>query len=250
VVLSDPVEVLDRLQILDLDIEAVRKEGEESRGVAEGAAEELKGMELEIDGLLAELEGLKVERRDVEEKVRLHGEKIESDNEKISEITKDKQLKALNKEISNARKAMRLHEMELASITEKIGSKEEELKSRQGALEVKTADLERINAELEEKTKQWEELIGERKVRREGLAESLSPALLKQYETIKQRRGGLGLVRAKDETCLGCYMHIPPQVYLLLMRNPEEITTCPHCHRILYFDKAGKAKENPSGAAE
>ncbi len=247
--MSDPVEVLDRLQILDLDIEAVRKEREESRGVAESAAEELKGIELEIDGLLDELEGLRVERRDVEENVRLHGEKIASDNEKISEVTKDKQLKALTKEISNARKAMRLHEMELASITEKIERGGEELKSREGALEEKSSELKRINAELEEKTKQWEESIGERKAQREGLAGSLSPALLKRYETIKQRSGGLGLVRAKDETCLGCYMHIPPQVYLLLMRNPEEIITCPHCHRILYFDKAGKAKENPPGGA-
>ena len=69
----------------------------------------------------------------------------------------------------------------------------------------------------------------------------MRPDIFKKYETIRAKRGGIGLAKVQDETCQGCYIHIPPQVFIILKRGVEELLTCPHCHRILYVDTQGQA---------
>jgi predicted nucleic acid-binding Zn-ribbon protein len=237
--------MLDRIQRIDLEIEAVGKEGEVCRKEFEKAAAELKEIQNELDAIASEIEELKGARREFEEKIRLNIEKIESDEKRLGEITKEKQYSALTKEIANAQKKRKLHEMELAAVKEKLENKKNELEKKNASFNEKTEEVERGLEELEVKEKQWEAAMKEKKARRETVAGSISPDLLTRYETIRQRRGGLGVVQVKNETCLGCYMNIPPQVYIQLVKGTEEIITCPNCHRILYFDNSGEASKKP-----
>jgi len=45
------------------------------------------------------------------------------------------------------------------------------------------------------------------------------------------------VVEARGESCSGCFMSIPPQIFVNVKKNTE-IITCPNCHRILYFKEA------------
>jgi predicted nucleic acid-binding Zn-ribbon protein len=245
--LSRPVCQLDRIQRIDLEIEAIDKEGEDFRRVIDKASAELKEVENELSRISSEIDELKVNRRELEEKIRLNSEKVASDEKRLGEITKEKQYTALTKEIANAQKARKLHEIELTAVTEKLENKNDELAKTEALLKEKTEEAAGASNELEVKQKEWEGAIKEKKARRETVAASISPALLKRYETIKQRLGGLGIVQVKNETCLGCYMNIPPQIYLQLVRGTDEIITCPNCHRILYFDDLGEASNKSSG---
>ncbi len=245
--MSNPINLLERVQRIDLEIEVIRKDEEAGRrGVEEGGAE-LKRMEDEMALISKEIEDLKVARSELEEKIRLNTEKIADDEKRLGEVTKEKQINALTKEINNARKATKLHEIELTAINEKIENNSEELKNRETLLIEKTEEAERVKVELEEKQKGWEEAIKEKQKERNDVTASLNPALLKKYETIRERRGGLGVVEVKDETCRGCHMNIPPQTYIQLMRGTEEIITCPHCHRMLFFASTEKTSKEPSG---
>ncbi len=50
-------------------------------------------------------------------------------------------------------------------------------------------------------------------------------------------KAGIAIAEARAESCSGCYMSIPPQVYVNVKKN-ESIITCPNCNRILYYKEA------------
>jgi predicted nucleic acid-binding Zn-ribbon protein len=165
--LSRPVCQLDRVQRIDLEIEAIGKEGEDFRRVVDKASEELKEVENELSRISSEIDELKVNRRELEEKIRLNSEKVESDEERLGQITKEKQYTALTKEIANAQKARKLHEMELTAVTEKLENKTDELAKTEALLKEKTEEAAKGSNELEAKQKEWEGVIKEKNARRE-----------------------------------------------------------------------------------
>ena len=71
---------------------------------------------------------------------------------------------------------------------------------------------------------------------RERVARNISQSLLKRYEFIRQRRGGLAVVGVENGTCEGCHMNIPPQLFNDLQRD-DRYFECPLCRRLIYYKK-------------
>jgi len=69
-------------------------------------------------------------------------------------------------------------------------------------------------------------------VRRENVAEGLPASLVKKFTILREQRRGHALAIARDGYCMGCNMHLPPQLYNNLYKY-EELLICPHCQRIL-----------------
>ncbi|MBI5599848.1 MAG: hypothetical protein HY890_08980 [Deltaproteobacteria bacterium] len=236
--MSGPIKLLCEIQTIDIEMENIEKE----RGLylkdIESAGVEVKGLEEEIEALKKELEGIKAEVRDREDRSRQNGEKIEKDQKRLNEVKNEKQLAAVNKEITAAQKANKLIEIEISALVGKAGDMALGLAEKEKALEEKMARRKALDEELKGKGPGWEDARREKETRRSAVSSSLNQSLLKRYETIKSRRAGVGIVNVKNETCLGCYIQIPPQVYIQLKKGLEEIITCPHCHRILYCDNS------------
>ena len=55
------------------------------------------------------------------------------------------------------------------------------------------------------------------------------------YEKIRRWAGNTTVVPVKKQACYGCYMKINDHTYAQVIQG-EEITTCPHCGRILYIE--------------
>jgi predicted nucleic acid-binding Zn-ribbon protein len=102
-------------------------------------------------------------------------------------------------------------ETDLKTLEENLGAQKNEI-------------MKRIEVE-EESSK------ADAKIRDERIKE-IPPGMLKRYEKLREVRRGIAVVEARDGGCLGCNMHIPPQLYNNLFRG-EELITCPHCQRIL-----------------
>ena len=98
--------------------------------------------------------------------------------------------------------------------------------------------LEKIEGErkkLQEKTAQGEKAWSERVERRELLSKQIESKLVKLYSTLKEKRQGVGVVSVKNETCQGCFLNVPPQMFIEVQKN-KALVRCPHCNRILYWD--------------
>lgn len=233
--MPNTIELLRKIQQIDLRIDALLKEEAQYRSSLEGSGEELGTMTAELETLEGEVSSLTTQKNEKQEHVRQNKERIERDQVRLSEIKNDKQYKAVNKEITNAEKSNKLLGMEIDSLSDRLTEKEGLLSEKQGAFGEKDSALGAMKDGLGEKEGQWASSREGFDVEREVVAKEIEPRILKRYERVKAGSGGIGIVNVKDETCLGCYIHIPPQTYIQLLRESSDIIDCPHCHRILYF---------------
>src|SRR4029077_4554947 len=86
--------------------------------------------------------------------------------------------------------------------------------------------------------------IGKLRVERDKFDATVKAEVLKRYSYIRVRRG-LAVASARNGTCQGCNMNIPPQRYNVLQRG-QTVETCPSCHRIIYWEEI--MKDDPAGA--
>jgi len=77
--------------------------------------------------------------------------------------------------------------------------------------------------------------------RREVLSKQTETKLVKLYNTLKEKRQGVGVVGVKQETCQGCFVNVPPQLFIEVQKN-NALVRCPHCNRILYWEGDRNAK--------
>jgi predicted nucleic acid-binding Zn-ribbon protein len=77
--------------------------------------------------------------------------------------------------------------------------------------------------------------------RREVLSRQLDAALLKLYSALKEKRQGVGMVGVKQETCQGCFVNVPPQMFIEVQKN-NSLVRCPNCNRILYWERNDKKR--------
>ena len=233
--MSNPVDLLRSIQKIDFEIDALGREVEQTEGEVKEAEDEIKGLTEKSIALKVDIESLEAEKQDIDEKLRVGGEKIERDRERINDVKNDRQLKALNKGIKAAESSKRLHEMELTSIVSKLEEKSKESAEVTDSLEAKEEELKGLCESLEEKKAGNAEAITGKEAEKEATSSDVPKPVLKKYETIRSKRAGVAVVEVRDEACQGCFIQVPPQVYLQLRRGTEEIINCPHCHRMLYF---------------
>ena len=234
--MPNAIKILERIQQIDLEISAIE---EEERGLhlqAERVSGEMKGVEGEIEALRSEIEHINAAKREANERIAQCASRISRAEERLREIKNDRELKALSKEKNDANKARKQIESELSELDKRLGEKNADVEAKSTEAEGQKAVLGNIAAELEGRKAGWEEALGRKQGDKEALSIDVSPSILKRYEEIKARRGGRAVVPVRDEACQGCYIHIPPQISIVLKRGDDELIPCPHCHRILYVE--------------
>jgi len=229
------------MQKIDLVIKGMEDEERDYKkriSVFEAELESIKGS---MEVIEKEAGGLKETVGEIDLRISQANERIRKNEEKIRSVSGNRELKALNKETSTAGKIVRQAEKDASELRARL--------TEQGLLkEAKELEVERIeteikvlNDELTEKRATWGDLLDGKKAEREALMAGLSDSLYSVYESIRLKRGGRAVVPLRSEACQGCYMHVPPQLYVRLKRGDEEIIRCPHCDRILYVEGAGEA---------
>ncbi|MFQ5736327.1 MAG: zinc ribbon domain-containing protein [Thermodesulfobacteriota bacterium] len=238
--MRNTIKVLEQIQRFDIEIRSV--EDEEKRYTAEidAATSESSGLQQAVDAVSAEIEELQGLINAIDERTSENAEKIKKDEGRLNDIKNSREMNALNREISAANRANKQNEQEKGNLVSRVAEKEERLSAEQARLEEKKEMIARLTSEMEEKRAGWKETLEEKLRQRDSIKKEVRPDILKKYEMIRSRRGGLAMAVVKDETCQGCYIHIPPQVYIQLQKGVEEIINCPHCHRILYAEDQGE----------
>jgi predicted nucleic acid-binding Zn-ribbon protein len=91
-------------------------------------------------------------------------------------------------------------------------------------------------AKIDELTMDDREQLAELEEQQRSIGESLNPALLNRFRRIARMNQGQAVARISDETCMGCFMNVPPQLCIEVQRGNQMIS-CPQCSRILYHIK-------------
>jgi predicted nucleic acid-binding Zn-ribbon protein len=57
--------------------------------------------------------------------------------------------------------------------------------------------------------------------------------VLNRFRRIAKMNQGQAVARISNETCMGCFMNVPPQL-CIEVRRLKQMISCPQCSRILY----------------
>ena len=224
--------MLEELQEVDQQIDLLK--------VAQSALQaEMSGINQGLDVAREELAACEASRSQLEaEKLELETThavelgNIARSETNMKEIKTNKEFQAVGREITAAKK--QVSDIE-ESLLQKIGQIED-LNSALAAKKSNCDELaenaaERVVSKLAEIAAVQVNIDAEI-VRRENVTKGLPASLVKKFTMLREQRRGQALAIARDGYCMGCNMHLPPQLYNNLYKH-DELLACPHCQRIL-----------------
>ena len=226
------LDMLEELQEVDQQIDTLK-------AAQSGLLSELSGINQGVDlakeevaSLEAALAALEAEKTAMEDTHAAELENIARSETNMKEIKTNKEFQAVGREITVARK-------QVADIEEQLLQKISQIEELAGLLAAKKGNCDelaensaqRILAKQAEIDKIQSEIDADID-RRENVTKGIPASLVKKFTILREQRRGQALAIAKDGYCMGCNMHLPPQLYNNLYKY-EEMLACPHCQRIL-----------------
>jgi len=161
-------------------------------------------------------------------------EKIRKLRGRTSEIKTNKEYQAHLKEIEAVETQQRGVEEEVLFLMEAVDTAQRELKGDEGKVKIEEERIEAFKKKLEEEVGETEKELDALKLQREQLVKGIEGELYHLYVQLLETKRGLAVVETRGEVCQGCYMNIPPQLFVEIKKN-EKIIQCPQCNRILYW---------------
>jgi len=234
----EQLQVLKALQVLDRE----RRELLQHRQQLD---DELARLQVELDRvqeMVDSLAGTIAERQ--EERHELLG-KLEHERglaaraeSRLPQIKTQREYLAVLKEVDTAKKQIKelndqvaVKDRELEALSADKGEKDAEMAALGEQTAARRTEIEAVAVGLDAG-------LAEHGRQRDSLTGQLPAAVRKRYEMLLERRNGLAVVEARNGACLGCHMHLPPQLFNRLY-VAKEVQCCPHCNRLLYLDEQG-----------
>jgi predicted nucleic acid-binding Zn-ribbon protein len=235
------LELLWELQKIDLTLKRINEERDRFPKEMKKLDERQNIEKEKIQKEKEKIESLEKERRQKEKHLNTEQEKIKRTEGRMFEVKTNKEYQALLNEIEAVKEATNREEEEILQILEEIDELKKDLLKREKEVTATLEKIERERKKIQEKMDQGDGLWKEQKERREVLSKQLESGLFKLYNTLKEKRQGIGVVSAKQETCQGCFVNVPPQMFIEVQKN-NALIRCPNCNRILYWEGDKKAK--------
>ena len=239
--MRDQLELLWEIQKIDLDLRQIREEQgrfpREMRKLDEKQSIEKERLQKEKE----KIESLEKERRQKESHLTAEIDRIKKAEGKMFEVKTNKEYQALLNEMEAFKTANSREEEAILQILEEIDELRKVFSKKEKELAAAQEKIEAERKTIQERMTQNDALLKKEMERREALSKQLESRLYKLYNALKEKRQGIGVVTVRQETCQGCFVHIPPQMFIEVQKNTDLIR-CPNCNRILYWEGDGKTK--------
>jgi len=234
--LKDQLKLLWELQKIDLELKAIKEEKDRYPREIKKLDERQKVEKERIQKEREKVESLEKTRRQKEGHLNAEQEKIKRAEGRMSEVKTNKEYQALLTEIDVLKEANSRMEEEILQVMDEIDDLKKNLSKREKEMGGTLEKIEGERKKLQEKMVLGEKAWNEQVERREVLSKQIESRLVKLYTTLKEKRQGVGVVSVENETCQGCFVNVPPQMFIEVQKN-NALIRCPHCNRILYWDE-------------
>ena len=233
--MKDQLELLWELQKIDLGLKSIKDEKDRYPKEMKKLDERQKVENERIQKEKEKVESLEKMRRQKEGQLSLEQEKIKRSEGRMSEVKTNKEYQALLSEIEVIKEANSRMEEEILQVMGEIEDLKKDLSKREKDAGITLEKVEAERKELQEKMVRDEKVWSEQMERRKTLSQQIESKLVKLYDTLKEKRHGVGVVAVKQETCQGCFVNVPPQLFIEVQKN-NALVRCPHCNRILFWE--------------
>jgi uncharacterized protein len=199
---------------------------------------------------LAAIDQLVAERQGDLATVSREQTRLEDEVEMVRRKAETEEARAISGRVTSPKELTSIQE-EVASLQRRQAALEDDLLERMERRETLDADLaelssrrERLTAEQAEVAKARDAALADidrelevQRSARKLLEPKVSEELLKLYEQIRARQGGIGAGALVGNTCQGCRTSLSRvDVNALRALPPERIKRCEHCRRILVVE--------------
>ncbi len=227
-------QLIDLSQI-DKEIDAFEPQIEEANYKLEASLAKKQSIDSDIENLTKEIEEEEVKKKKNELHLQELSQKLEDNSKKSKDVKTEREIKSLQLEEEIAKEQVTFANEEIERLERVIASKNEQVEAAKKSLEELEANLAAIKAEVEEKLEVINKSRQEVFIKKEKLISEMNQKGLAFYQKIRRWAKNTTVVSVEDQACMGCHMLINDKIYADVIKA-EEITTCPHCGRILYME--------------
>lgn len=239
--MKEQLDLLWELQRIDLELKGIKTYQEGYPKEIKRLDERQKAEKEKIQKEREKVELLEKERRHKEGQLILEQEKVKKTEGRMFEVKTNKEYQAILTEIDTMKGVHNREEEEILQLLDEIDEVKKSLSKREKEIASILTKIEGEKKTLQEKMARDEAVLKRQVERREIIAKKLESNLYKLYNTLKEKRQGVGVVSARQETCQGCYVNVPPQMFIEVQKN-NAVIRCPNCNRILYWEGDGETK--------
>ncbi len=227
------LQLLRDLQELDTEKKVVVDEQQTGLNEQLALKAELDRLQGMVDSLAGEISILDGEKTELVNIMTLERENIERSESRLPQIKTQKEYVAVLKEVDTANKLAKETQASIDAKNEILESLAADKVEKDGELATSTEQADARCAEIDASLVAVNKRLAEMDRQRGAFLEELPKSLRKRYELLMTRRAGLAVVEARGGACLGCHMHLPPQMFNSLFII-NEVQSCPHCNRLLF----------------
>ncbi len=172
--------------------------------------------------------------KDSEREIQIVDARIIKSNETLRMVKTNKEYQILLREVDDNKKRKDSFETELLEYLDEKEEIEQSVLEDEKEYNLLKEKIETEQKEIEKKSTDDRELLEEYLTQQNEIGKNLDPSLMDRFLKISKMNRGLAVVNVKDEICKGCFMNIPPQLYIEVQRG-NSLILCPQCSRILYY---------------
>jgi uncharacterized protein len=237
--LREQLELIWELQKIDLDLKSIKEDRDLLPKEMDRLDEKEKIEKEKVQKEKEKIESLEKERRQQEGLLNTEADKVKRTKERMFEVKTNKEYQAILGEIESIKEASGREEEEVLRLMEEIEELKKNLAKREKEVAINLEKIEGERKAIREKMARGDAVWKKQIERREVLSKKIESDLCKLYDRLKERRQGLSVVTVVQGTCQGCFVNIPPQMFIEVQKT-NAIVRCPHCSRILYWEGNGK----------
>jgi predicted nucleic acid-binding Zn-ribbon protein len=234
------MELLGELQTLSDSMDKMEARRREALAEKNRIEEKLEEARHDAEQKTEEHHALDIERRKKELLLRSEKERQQRIKGRVGEVKTSREYQAVISETNASKQTISTLEEALLKDMEALESLEAEVKKLEEKVERIEADANAACEKFDSTCEETEGQIASGKQGEKAILDELPPEVVTKYRLIRSRLGGVAVAEAKDEACTACFMRIPPQRFIEVMRGLT-VVQCPNCYRILI--PAKKAEE-------
>jgi len=233
--LREEITRLMSLQGIDRQLQELQETLSKVAGHVDKLRLETDSQRTELERLQREEQQATISRRQMEKDLAEGEANISNKRMRRNQVRNDKELQALDHEVETLKESNQRLESEVLTLMGGEEARAQRIAELSQLVEQSSANLLAAEKEIAAQVEDLKIAIAKQRVDRDQMKQNIEAPLLARYEMIFSRRAGRAMAEAKDGTCNGCRMRLPPQFYNQILRH-EQVHFCPNCQRILYCE--------------
>ena len=229
------LEQLIELSKIDKEIDAFEPQIEAANLKFETAQAKKENVEKEATAFEDEIKVEQLKKQKNELHLAELAAKLEANSKKSAEIKTEREMKSLQLEEEIAKEQVTFANEEIARLEKVVSNKQEKVSHLQEQATELEENLTSVQSEVKEKLAEIDTERQKVFIQKQELVSQMNQKGLSFYQKIRRWAKNTTAVEVRNQACMGCYMLINDKIYSEVIKG-EEITTCPHCGRILYIE--------------